>query len=46
MMEMTVGTDQSEINELFGISFRYHHSNSARIGWRYVHYKFKATLIT
>ena len=23
-MEMTVGTDQSEINELFGISFRYH----------------------
>ena len=27
---------QTDINKLFGISFGYHHTNSARIGWRYV----------
>lgn len=31
-----IGKDQTDINKLFGISFGYHHTNSARIGWRYV----------
>jgi outer membrane protein assembly factor BamA len=27
--------DQYDINKLIGLSFGYHHKNSARIGWRY-----------
>jgi len=30
-----IGTDQSDINKLFGISYGHHHTNSDRIGWRY-----------
>ncbi|MDP2692821.1 MAG: hypothetical protein Q8O88_04245 [bacterium] len=27
-------SDQLDVNKLFGISFGYHHTNSARFGWR------------
>lgn len=27
--------NQSDINKLFGLSFGFHHENSARFGWRY-----------
>lgn len=30
-----IDKDQSDINKLYGLSFGYHHKNSARIGWRY-----------
>jgi hypothetical protein len=33
-----VGEDQSDINKLFGIGYLpWHHQNSVRFGWRYVH---------
>lgn len=31
-----IGSDQSDINKLFGISYGFHHKQSDRIGWRYV----------
>lgn len=31
-----IGKDQSDINKLFGFSLGYHHTNSLRVGWRYV----------
>ena len=27
-------TDQMDVNKLFGLSYMYHHTNSARFGWR------------
>lgn len=30
-----IGKDQDDINKLFGLSFGFHHKNSARIGWRW-----------
>ena len=29
------GSDSSDINKLFGVSFGYHHKNSIRIGWNH-----------
>lgn len=31
-----IDTDQTDINKLFGFSYGFHHTNSDRIGWRYV----------
>ena len=31
-----IGSDQNDINKLFGISYGMHHTDSDRIGWRYV----------
>lgn len=30
-----LGSDQSDINKLFGFGYGYHHDNSDRVGWRY-----------
>lgn len=41
-----IGSDQSDINKLFGFSLGMHHENSLRVGWRYVPQKDLIEIVT